>query len=874
MSEGGLTAGARSPPSIDVQGYVVGERIGAGGFGEVFGARHAVLDRDVAIKVLHARYSADEQAVARFVAEARAVNRISHPGIVQIVDFGALDDGRQYYVMERLRGTTLRDVLRRRTRLPLAEALPILRGIADAVDAAHAAGIAHRDLKPDNVFVLDDGGVKLIDFGLAKLTRDEHDVASVTRTGAVFGTPLYMSPEQCRGKAHDVGTDHYSFGALAYHVLTGAPPWTGEALDIALHHLNDAPERPSVRCSELGGHVDAVLLALLAKNPADRPASLPSAVAALEGGALPARHGRSRRLWIGAGVAIAVAGALTAAAFMKRGVTRAGRPVTSTPDWSIRPAAWPDDDLHPLDAAVSADGESLIFLRADYTLWQSRFDAQAGEAPTPVEVADPASIRAISVAPDGRLLISRQEPDGEWISLEDGSGRTRVTSGGYARAGPDGIIALARGGEVYVRTLASQDERLVASVGGDVYGFAWSPDGARLGWIRQVPGNDARVEIVDLGDGVVRPVKGVLRTGYRELPFAFADASTIVYCGGERRVQALSLETGNARAIASLAPAASACLIAARGERIVVLSGVVELWAAELTLDAPDRGWQRIARGGVEDFTAGGELVVAAWPWTSPPRHRTLYSKYQLPALTVHAIEGGDPTALPSCPGAHRALRRGDRILQAVTAPRDGALAMQLVDPDDCDAVDTWTLPDVPDWMFPRCGGTLCATARVENDALWVWTLHPGERDARELARLPLSPSNHSRWPDLAVAPDGRSIAVVVNGGDAIYLLDASREGGAPRTLDAAPGQDAEPPGGFAATVTWAADSRAVYVTGTNGPLSTLRRVTIDGDSSMVASAPGVNRGAWPRTSPDGARLGANLVDIGVEMLVLDRRAR
>src|ERR1700733_6167791 len=264
-----------------VGGYVVEARIGIGGVGEVFRARQPVIGREVAIKILHAKYSADPESVARFVAEARAVTKISHAGIVEIFDFGQLEDGREFFVMELLDGRTLRDVLRERTRLPLAEALPILRGIAEAVDAAHAAGIAHRDLKPDNVFVRVDGRTKLIDFGLAKLTR-EHD-APITQTGSVFGTPLYMSPEQCRGKALDARTDLYSFGVLAYHMLVGEPPFTGDALELALHHLNDAPERPSKRRNELTGNVDRVVLALLSKDPADRPASLVTAVATLEG---------------------------------------------------------------------------------------------------------------------------------------------------------------------------------------------------------------------------------------------------------------------------------------------------------------------------------------------------------------------------------------------------------------------------------------------------------------------------------------------------------------------------------------------------------------------------------------------------------------
>jgi len=264
-----------------VPGYRVEERIGIGGFGEVFRARHELIGREVAIKVLHAQYAASSEAVARFIAEARAVNQISHPGIVEIFDFGVLPTGREYVVMELLRGRTLRDVLRQQIRIGLDAALPILHGIAEAIDAAHSAGIAHRDLKPDNVFVLDDGRIKLIDFGLAKLTREVS--APITETGSVFGTPLYMSPEQCRGRASDVRTDYYSFGVLAYHVLVGEPPFSGSALEIALHHLNDRPEAPSARCAELPARADAVILELLAKDPLLRPAPLVDAVARLAG---------------------------------------------------------------------------------------------------------------------------------------------------------------------------------------------------------------------------------------------------------------------------------------------------------------------------------------------------------------------------------------------------------------------------------------------------------------------------------------------------------------------------------------------------------------------------------------------------------------
>jgi len=289
---------------VEVPSYVVGERLGAGGFGEVFRARHAVIDREVAIKVLHSK---DGETVARFVAEGRAVNKISHPGIVEIFDFGTLADGRAYCVMELVHGKTLRELLRERGKLPLDEALPILRGVAEAIDAAHEAGIVHRDLKPDNVFVTE-AGVKVIDFGLAKLT--DSDTPPITQTGAVFGTPLYMSPEQCRGKGVTTASDAYSFGAVAYHLLVGEPPFSGEALELALHHLNDQPPPPN-----LGERVDRVLLALMAKDPAQRPPKLVEAIAAIAGdAALPAKPRTPRRWrWLVLPVfGIAAAGAVLA----------------------------------------------------------------------------------------------------------------------------------------------------------------------------------------------------------------------------------------------------------------------------------------------------------------------------------------------------------------------------------------------------------------------------------------------------------------------------------------------------------------------------------------------------------------------------------
>ncbi|MCA9541286.1 MAG: serine/threonine protein kinase, partial [Myxococcales bacterium] len=162
-------------PGQEVGGYTILGPLGIGTFGTVYRARHPLIEKLAAVKVLSLRYSADTTVVSRFVDEARAVNRIGHPGIVDIFAFGQLPDGRHYHVMELLEGETLSDRLRRRDRLPLAEALPIFTALASALDAAHHAGIAHRDVKPANVFLFQKQGAegtKLLDFGLAKLFGD------------------------------------------------------------------------------------------------------------------------------------------------------------------------------------------------------------------------------------------------------------------------------------------------------------------------------------------------------------------------------------------------------------------------------------------------------------------------------------------------------------------------------------------------------------------------------------------------------------------------------------------------------------------------------------------------------------------------------
>jgi serine/threonine-protein kinase len=260
-------------------GYVVGEYrvetvIGRGGMGVVYSGVQPVIEKRVAIKVLNSELSADPALVRRFLDEARAVNRIRHPNIIDIFSFGQLADSRQYFVMEYLEGHTLADRLQLGD-LPMSQLPPLLAQICDALDAAHGEHIVHRDLKPENIWIVASrrgrSFAKLLDFGIAKLLATGEQ--TTTQAGVLMGTPQYMSPEQCYGRAVDHRTDLYAMGVILYQMYTGKLPFLGEGFaEILTKQLTEIPERPSVHVP-LPPALDALIMRCLAKDPADRPQS-------------------------------------------------------------------------------------------------------------------------------------------------------------------------------------------------------------------------------------------------------------------------------------------------------------------------------------------------------------------------------------------------------------------------------------------------------------------------------------------------------------------------------------------------------------------------------------------------------------------------
>jgi serine/threonine-protein kinase len=253
--------------------YVLKERIGRGGMGEVFRAEHQLLRRPCAIKLIRPDRATDGAELARFEREVRATARLSHWNTVEIYDYGRTDDGTFYYVMELLRGMSLEEMVRQHGPLPPARAVHFLRQASAALVEAHDAGLVHRDIKPANIFASERGGVfdiaKLLDFGLVHEHHPEGE--AIVRDRGFSGSPLYMPPEQATGEEPDPRSDLYALGAVAYELLTGQPPFQGRTvMQLIDAHANHAAVPPSESQADIPADVEQIVMRCLAKSPSDR----------------------------------------------------------------------------------------------------------------------------------------------------------------------------------------------------------------------------------------------------------------------------------------------------------------------------------------------------------------------------------------------------------------------------------------------------------------------------------------------------------------------------------------------------------------------------------------------------------------------------
>ncbi|HYH27306.1 MAG TPA: protein kinase [Actinomycetota bacterium] len=259
--------------------YRLGDLLGRGGMATVYSATDTVLERPVAVKVLDGKFSGDAEFVERFRREARASAALNHPNIVSVFDTGS-DDGMHFIVMELVPGRTLASHLAEKGTLPPERAAAIASSVARALEAAHAQQLVHRDIKPGNVLLTDEGQVKVTDFGIARAASG----TSITLTGAVLGTASYLSPEQAQGREVDGRSDIYSLGCVLYEMLTGKPPFSGPSpVAVATQHVSEEPDPPSAIQGELPPALERVVMRAMAKDPSDRFTTAAEMVAALDG---------------------------------------------------------------------------------------------------------------------------------------------------------------------------------------------------------------------------------------------------------------------------------------------------------------------------------------------------------------------------------------------------------------------------------------------------------------------------------------------------------------------------------------------------------------------------------------------------------------
>jgi serine/threonine-protein kinase len=250
--------------------YQVGARLARGGMATVYEAHDNRLDRTIALKVMHPSLADDEEFVSRFIREAHSAARLSHPNVVAVYDQGA-DQGHVFLAMELVRGRTLRDLIRERGHLSPRQALEVLEPVLAALGAAHAAGIIHRDVKPENVLLSDDARVKVADFGLARAVTGA--TSHTTASGVLMGTVAYLSPEQVTRGVADPRSDVYAAGILLYEMLTGVKPYDGDtAIQVAYRHVHDDVPPPSAAVPGLPAELDHLVTRATSRDPDLRPA--------------------------------------------------------------------------------------------------------------------------------------------------------------------------------------------------------------------------------------------------------------------------------------------------------------------------------------------------------------------------------------------------------------------------------------------------------------------------------------------------------------------------------------------------------------------------------------------------------------------------
>jgi serine/threonine-protein kinase len=479
--------------------YRVERELGAGGMATVYLARDLRHDRQVALKVVKPEI-VKTIGSDRFLDEIRTTANLRHPHILPLFDSGAVDDA-PFYVMPYIEGESLRARLRRETRLPIADAVQMLCELADALTHAHAQGIVHRDIKPDNV-LLSGRHVFLADFGIARaLEGMAPGDRTMTATSAIVGTPTYLAPEQIAGQSHiDQRADVYAFGVMAYEMLAGEPPFTGATPAVVMSaHLTASPKPPGAVRPDVPADLAAIVMKCLEKKPEDRWQSVGDLLVGLEAlstGTYPAT-GASRtggRAAVAAGALLVVLAGIVAGWMLLRA---RDAPITVG---ALRHLT--RDSGLELDPAISPDGRTLAYVAGapgKRRVYVRQLDGPRAIALTEPDVAE--SQRHPSWSPDGSRIVFQAGRQGIGVRTEIRTGALYVVpalggvptvlvppgNGGVALTpawSPDGLhVAYCTDNGIYVIPAAGGPARRIVESQGTSHSPSWSPDGTRLAYV-------------------------------------------------------------------------------------------------------------------------------------------------------------------------------------------------------------------------------------------------------------------------------------------------------------------------------------------------------------------------------------------------------
>jgi hypothetical protein len=836
-------------PGTRLGPYEIVAPLGSGGMGEVYRAHDTRLKRPVAVKVLPSALSADPDRLRRFELEAQATGQLNHPNILAIYDVGT-HEGAPYVVSELLEGETLRETLPDGP-LPTRRALEYARGIATGLAAAHEKGIVHRDLKPENVFVTSDGRVKILDFGLAKLTQPERpdDHSAVTTTpqgtepGIVMGTAGYMSPEQVRGGPIDHRSDLFSFGAVLYEMLSGRRPFRGDSpIETMNAILKEEPPELGGSGRNVPPDLDRIVRHCLEKNPSRRFQSARDLAFGLESlseatsAPVPAVGGRTKRprFYLAAATLLALAAATLAYI--------AGRGVRSAPPPRFQRVTFRAGT--PFTARFAPDGQTIVYGAA----WEGQpyhlFSTLPGSAESRPLGLPPALVTSISKRGEMAIVLGPAGPNllGTLARVPLAGGAPRPVLEGVRNASwapDDEMLAVSMTGGVLREKIEYPVGKVVYQTTGFIYDMRLSPDGnyiaieetrpltfqGGVGWIGLI---DRSGERTTLHEGWVRNCGVAWLPGGREFVFAIPDSS-----GSYREIYAASV-TGKKRLLARF-PGAMTMHDVSRDGRLLFSRDEVRI----LTLGGFEGGrtermisW--LDESMAADLSVDGRYVLLSEIGGGGGAKGAVYLR---PTDGGDAIRLGDGQALALSPDGNWALATTAEPAQLVLLPT-GVGQRKTVAISGGAAI-----ADFESYQFARFlpdGRRIFFNANVRGrvNRCYVVDLEGG-------ASRPFGAEGASCW---ASSPDGRWLAVT--GPDRALSLHPVDGTGAPR-----------PVAGWtkgATLLQWSADGRSLYVTiETDIPMSIRKLDLQTGRSELVKKlvppdTAGVQTIAAPLVTRDG----------------------